>query len=209
MKLAEGIVLAALVGIAAAACGKTVAPEEAMPAGESAASPASVATSAAATAGDATIAQRDLLVPSAVSGDDCTIGASIRVAPDDAMRRLDRSLCEARVQPQHRDNCIAAAGAREEIVFVDDHCAPPDDPIEVSLGGRRYDVRRVGAGPEKPPFLAGTFEGDGLRMQVVPGKVVDEQFEEAELVNLEQEVEVTLTIDNATRTIQAVYRHGP
>lgn len=153
---------------------------------------------------------RDLLVPSETSGDDCAAGATLRVVPDDAMRRLQRRICEAEVDPAFRATCAQLAREQRDIVFVDDHCAASDGSIEVSLGGKRHDVRRVGAAaPGMAATLAGDFQGDGLGMRVVPGKAIREASEDGEPIGLEQDVTVTLSIGQATRTLTAVYSHGP
>lgn len=168
-----------------------------------------VVTAGAATGGPAEPA-RDQLVPSETSGDDCAAGATVRVVPDDAMRRLQRRICESEVDPAFRTTCAQRAREQHDIVFVDDHCAASGEPIEVSLGGKRHQVRRVGAaGPGTAATLAGDFAGDGLRMRVLPGKVIREASEDGEPIGLEQEVTVTLSIGQATRTLPAVYSHGP
>ncbi|WP_242112383.1 hypothetical protein [Luteimonas aquatica] len=152
----------------------------------------------------------DRLVPSEVSGDDCAADASIGVVPDQRMRLLHARLCEAQVQPAYRARCGGLAKDLRTIPFVTDHCASLEEPLEVSLGGKSYRLRRVGTEPaEGAPLLAGTFAGDGLRMQVRPGRVIREHLEEGERIGIEQEVAVTLTLGSATRTLSAVYSDGP
>ena len=150
------------------------------------------------------------LVPSEASGDDCSAGAGIAAVPDEAMRRLHARVCEATVQPAYRARCGELAGALSSIQFVTDHCAGPDGPLEVSLDGRSYRLLRIGAAPgEGAPALAGIFAGDGLRMEVRPGRVIREHLDEGERIGIEQEVIVTLTLAGATRTLPAVYSDGP
>lgn len=152
----------------------------------------------------------DRLVPSEASGHDCSADARIEVVPDKAMRRLHTRVCEATVQPAHRASCGELAGALRSVRFVTDHCAGPEEPLEVSLGGRSYRLLRIGTAPgESAPALAGTFSGDGLRMQVQPGRVIREHLDEGEHIGVEQEVVLTLTLDGATRTLPAVYSDGP
>lgn len=152
----------------------------------------------------------DRLVPSEVSGDDCAADARIGVAPDEAMRRLHVRLCEAQVHPAYRARCGESARELVSIPFVTDHCGSIDEPVEVALGGRSYRLRRTSAEHSTgAPRLAGTFAGEGLRMQVKPGRVIQERVEDGEPIGIEQEVTVTLRLDGATRTLRAVYSDGP
>ncbi|MEI2432852.1 hypothetical protein V2J17_21745 [Lysobacter yananisis] len=165
---------------------------------------------AADSSASAPAADSDRLVPNEVSGDDCAADARIGVAPDEPMRRLHVRLCEAQVQPAYRARCGESARELDSIPFVTDHCGSLDEPVEVALGGRSYRLRRIGAEPAAgAPRLAGTFAGDGLRMQVKPGRVIQQRVEDGEPIGIEQEVTVTLRLDGAKRTLPAVYSDGP
>jgi len=126
------------------------------------------------------------------------------------MRRLHVRLCEAQVQPAYRARCGESAKELRSIPFVTDHCASLEEPIEVSLGGRSYRLLRVGAAPAAgAPRLAGTFAGDGLRMQGRPEGAIRQRLDEGEPIGIEQKVTVTLRLDGAKRTLPAVYSDGP
>ncbi|SDY77538.1 hypothetical protein SAMN04487939_10618 [Lysobacter sp. yr284] len=165
---------------------------------------------AADSSASAPAAGSDRLVPNEASGDDCAADARIGVVPDEPMRRLHVRLCEARVQPAYRARCGESARELGSIPFVTDHCGSLDEPVEVALGGRSYRLRRIGAEPAAgAPRLAGTFAGDGLRMQVKPAGAVRERLDEGEAIGIEQEVTVSLSLDGAKRTLPAVYSDGP
>jgi hypothetical protein len=208
MKHAAHIALSALLAAAAPDHGTLRQPHSAQPEPDTAS--ADLPTDVARGSAIASSVADDRLVPSEASGDDCSAGAGIEILPDEPMRRLHARLCEAAVQPAYRARCDELAASLQSIQFVTDHCAGPEEPLEVSLGGRTYRLLRTGAAADHgTPALAGNFAGDGLRMHVRPGRVIREHLDEGERIGIEQEVVVTLTLDGATRTLPAVYSDGP
>ena len=56
--------------------------------------------------------------------------------------------------------------SRHEIAFFTDACGGPKDLYFLGINGKTHQLMRLTGDGFRPPFLAGTYSGDGLKVEV-------------------------------------------
>jgi hypothetical protein len=148
-------------------------------------------------------AAQERLWPTDVNCGDCLAGR-IHTVKSQYVKNLDKNFCKL----NNADNtekinaCILNSSYSESVSFFTDRCS--GDEYFISLNGKEHRLKRVTGNARKPPYFAGTFKGDGLKVKVASLRLVRKTYEKGSK-RTEADVEdalykVLVTVQRGSRT---------
>jgi hypothetical protein len=96
--------------------------------------------------------------------------------------------------------------------FFTDRCS--GDEYFISLNSKERRLKRTSGNPQKPPYFAGTFEGDGLKVVVKSLHLISKTYEkgskrtEADVEDAAYKVSVTVKHGRRVEEINGVLSYG-
>jgi hypothetical protein len=146
------------------------------------------------------------LVPTSDPGSDC-VAAAIYADRTIGNRKYDERYCSVNEDPVAYDRCLANASMDKTIPFFTDRCNAEDEGAYVSFNGQTHHVWRQPQKPHRYVTYAGTYEGDGVIVRILPKRLLKRYVEESDPldVRVRYAVDVFIQYGNETTRIAAVY----
>ncbi len=156
---------------------------------------------------------QDRLWPTDVNCGDCVAGR-IYAPKSPYVKDLDKKSCIKRhaASPQQLKECIENGGYSDTISFFTDRCS--GDEYFISLNSKEHRLKRTSGNAQKPPYFAGTFEGDGLKVAVKSLRLISKTYEkgskrtEADVEDARYKVLVTVKHGRRVEEINGVLSYG-
>ncbi len=158
-------------------------------------------------------AAQERLWPTHVNSGDCLAGR-IYAPKSQFTRNIEKQTCTQRNadNPLKIKQCIETTGATEDISFFTDRCS--GDEYFISLNSKEHRLKRTSGNAQKPPYFAGTFEGDGLKVTVKSLRLISKTYEkgskrtEADVEDATYKVSVTVKHGRRVEEINGVLSYG-
>jgi hypothetical protein len=158
---------------------------------------------------------KERLWPTAIYCGDC-VAATVSVQKSTRDRKLDHDYCLKHLKGDVKKltACEQASAAQQEIPFFTDRCGSPDDPYFIGINGKEYSLHRTKAAWNEELYLTGSFEGEGLKIEIKPIKLsrkyYDDEMQKSEetVTSVEWQVLVTINKDDSTERFTATLWYG-
>lgn len=143
------------------------------------------------------------IVPTDDPGSDC-VAATITTERTPGNRPYDERYCVVNEDAAARATCLRNIGSRQTIAFFTDRCGAPEDGAFVSFNGETRHVLRQPGASHPDVSYAGTYEGDGVTVRVLPRKRIA-RVEDGAVYR----VDVVIESDGERATIHGTYDSRP
>lgn len=148
------------------------------------------------------------LVPTSDPGSDC-VAAAICTDWTAGNRKYDEIYCSVNEDPAAYVRCLSNASADKDksIAFFTDRCNAEDEGAYVSFNGQTHHVWRRAQQPHRYVKYAGTYEGNGVVVRILPTRLIKRYVDESDPhdVRIRYAVDVFIQYGNETARIAAIY----
>lgn len=148
------------------------------------------------------------LVPTSDPGSDC-VAAAIYADWTMGNRKYDEIHCSVNEDPAAYVRCLSNASADKDksIPFFTDRCNAEDEGAYISFNGQTHHVRREAQQPHRYVRYAGTYEGNGVVVRILPTRLIKRYVDESDPhdVRVRYAVDVFIQYGNETARIAAIY----
>jgi len=106
------------------------------------------------------------------------------------------------------------AKSYKTIAFFTDRCGNDELPFYISINGVEHELRLLRKRKHSPIYFAGTYAGDGLKVEVQPGRLLRRYYDQAtptakkEVVGEEYRVLVIVKKGTVVEKIPGVFWYG-
>jgi hypothetical protein len=150
---------------------------------------------------------KERLLPTGVNAGDC-VAPIISIAKTTAHKSFDRRYCTQnnRGNSPAIKTCERNSITQKQVAFFTDRCTQKS--YYIGINGVDYQLRRTNGNPDRPPYLTGSFVGDGIKVKVTELRSIKKKNDDG-VESGESLVLVTISQGKNTEKFEGVASFGP